>query len=317
MQLIITKDDLQEFKRLDACLSNKLPEISRSLVKKLFEDGAFTSSTKIELKKMPPVGTEINFEPGEPKEISLEPENIPLDILFEDEYLIIINKPAGLVVHPAPGNYTGTLVNAILHHCPSLSGIGNEKRPGIVHRLDKGTSGVMVVAKEQRAHNGLIKLFSTHTIKRQYQALCLGGRIPPEGKIDAPIGRSPHNRIKMASNVEPSKNAITNYKVLEYLDKFAHVELTLHTGRTHQIRVHLSEILKAPIVNDLTYGRTKEEKEKFSGTLKSMLKDYEHPLLHARVLGFKHPITNEDLYFETEPPEIFLNVLRELQNNAK
>lgn len=317
MELTITEDDLAEFKRLDACLSHKLPEISRSLVKKLFEDGAFTSDTKIELKKMPPAGTVIYFNAGEPKDVSLKPENIPLDILFEDDYLIIINKPAGLVVHPAPGNYTGTLVNAILHHCPTLSGIGNEKRPGIVHRLDKGTSGVMVVAKEQRTHNGLIELFSTHTIKRQYEAICLGARIPPDGEIDAPIGRSPHNRIKMASNIEPSKEAITHYKVQEYFDKFAHVELTLHTGRTHQIRVHLSEILKAPILNDLTYGRTKEEKEKLPGSLKSLLKDYEHPLLHAKILGFNHPITSKELFFEVGPPKIFQDVLKELRTNGK
>lgn len=316
MEFKISEEDLTEFKRLDAYLSSNLPDHSRSLIKKLFLDGAFRSGTKLELKKMPAAGTIIEFEPGEPKDVSIGPENIPLEILFEDDYLIIINKPAGLVVHPAPGNYTGTLVNAILHHCPNLAGIGNEKRPGIVHRLDKGTSGIMVVAKEQRTHNGLVELFSTHDIKRQYEAICLGARIEPEGTLDAPIGRSPHNRIKMASNVENSKKAITNFRVLEFFEKFSHLELTLHTGRTHQIRVHLSELLNTPILNDQTYGRTKEEKEKLPSAIKKIIKDYEHPFLHAKILGFKHPITQKDLYFEAAPPQVFKDVLVELKKKS-
>lgn len=315
MDIIITSEDTSEYKRLDACLSAKIPDLSRSLIKKLFQDGAFSSQIKLELKKMPPEGTQIFFEPGAPKAVDIQAENIPLEILFEDEYLIIINKPAGIVVHPAPGNYTGTLVNAILHHCPDLKGVGHEKRPGIVHRLDKGTSGVMVIAKEQLAHNGLVELFSTHTIDRQYEAICLGTKMQTQGVLDAPIGRSPHNRIKMASNVEPSKRAITNYKVTQYFEKFSHLELTLHTGRTHQIRVHLSELLNAPILNDLTYGRTKEEKTKLNGALKKLLKDYEHPLLHAKKLGFIHPITQEKLLFETSPPQIFQEALKELKQS--
>ena len=313
MEIIINSEDLSEYKRLDAFLSNKIPELSRSLIKKLFQDGAFSSETRLELKKMPAVDTKIIFDPGEPKEVDIQAENIPLEILFEDDYLIIINKPAGLVVHPAPGNYTGTLVNAILHHCPDLKGVGHEKRPGIVHRLDKGTSGVMVVAKEQTAHTGLVELFSTHTIDRQYEALCLGVKMPSKGILDAPIGRSPFNRIKMAANVEPSKKAITHYEVIKYFEKFTHIELTLHTGRTHQIRVHLSELLNSPILNDLTYGRTKEEKTKLSGYLKNLLKDYEHPLLHAKKLGFIHPITKEKLLFETPPPKVFQDTLKELE----
>lgn len=315
MEIIVSEDDTNQFKRLDTYLSHKLPDYSRSLIKKLFIDGAFTSDSKIELKKMPEAGVKILFDAGEPKEVGILPENIPLEILFEDEFLMVINKPAGIVVHPAPGNYTGTLVNAVLHHCPGLAGIGNEKRPGIVHRLDKGTSGVMVIAKEQKTHNGLVELFSTHNIKRQYVALCLGARIAPEGKLDAPIGRSPNNRIKMASNVSPSKPALTNYRVIKFFEKFSFVELTLHTGRTHQIRVHLSELLNAPIMNDKTYGREKEEKDKLPGKLKNILKNYEHPLLHAKVLGFKHPITNVELFFETKPPEVFQEVLAELEKH--
>ena len=315
MDITITLEDISEFKRLDAFLSAKIPDYSRSLIKKLFLDGAFSSDQKLELKRMPAAGTLIHFEPGSPKEVPIEAENIPLEILFEDEFLIIINKPAGLVVHPAPGNYTGTLVNAILYHCPDLKGVGHEKRPGIVHRLDKGTSGVMVIAKEQKTHNGLVELFSSHTIKRQYEAICLGAKIPPAGTLDAPIGRSHHNRLKMAANVEPSKKAITNYKVLEYFEKFSHVELTLHTGRTHQIRVHLSELLNSPILCDQTYGRTKEEKEKLTSELRKILKTYEHPLLHAKTLGFIHPITKKELLFKSPPPEVFTQTLTELQKN--
>jgi 23S rRNA pseudouridine1911/1915/1917 synthase len=309
----INESDQVEFKRLDVYLAKQLPDLSRSLIKKLFEDDKFQSLSKLELKKMPKTGTIITYLPGEPNDTNIVSENIPLDILFEDEYLMIINKAAGMVVHPAPGNYTGTLVNAVLHHCPDLNGIGNEKRPGIVHRLDKGTSGIMVVAKEQRAHNGLVELFSTHDIKRQYEAICMGSRIPPEQKLIAPIGRSPHNRLKMEINVKNAKEAITYLETIEYFEGLAHVQLTLETGRTHQIRVHLSSLLHSPILNDQTYGRIKEQSHIISSKMKQLIKGYEHPFLHAKILGFVHPITKKELYFEQAPPQIFLNVLNQLK----
>lgn len=307
----------QNFKRLDAYLNHKLPEYSRSLIKKFFESGLFHSPNvnKLELKKMPPLGSIIYFEEPIAQETQIRPEKIPLDILFEDEHLIILNKPAGLVVHPAPGNYTGTLVNAILYHCPDLAGIGNEKRPGIVHRLDKGTSGVMVVAKNQKTHEGLVKLFSTHDINRFYEAIVIGSRVPPAMTIESTIGRSPYNRLKMGSNVKNGKEAITHLKALEFFKHFAHVELKLETGRTHQIRVHLSEILKCPLINDELYGHANEEKHFMSGALKAVLKNYEHPLLHAKVLGFVHPITKEELYFEKSPPKIFEDCLEILRHD--
>jgi 23S rRNA pseudouridine1911/1915/1917 synthase len=309
----ITEADL-DHKRLDVVITKKLENVSRSIVKKLFQEGHIVSDQKIELKKMPPVGTEISITLPEPAPVDVIAQNIPLEILYEDEYLLIINKPAGLVVHPAAGNPDGTLVNAILYHCPDLKGIGHEKRPGIVHRLDKGTSGVMVVAKEQKCHEGLVKLFSTHDIERYYQAIVLGGRIPQEATIDAPIGRNPNNRLKMAADVKNSKPAQTHLKVMEYFKSFSHVELKLETGRTHQIRVHLSQKLNAPIVNDPLYGRSKEEQYQMSSQLKGILKEYEHPLLHAKVLGFKHPITGKGLRFETEPPAIFQDVLEYLRS---
>ncbi len=311
--LTITQDDISNFKRLDAYLSHYLTDYSRNLIKKMFLDGHFESERKLELKKMPPTGTKIIFHPPELRSTDIIAQDIPLDILFEDEYLMILNKPAGLVVHPAPGNYDGTLVNAILHHCQDLKGIGNEKRPGIVHRLDKGTSGIMVIAKEQKTHEGLVELFSTHNIQRKYEAIVLGNRIPQERTLESLIGRNPHNRLKMSTKVKNGKPAVTHLKVLDYFNRFSHVELTLETGRTHQIRVHLSELLNTPILNDETYGRTKEEQHAMSSQLKGLLKDYEYPLLHAKVLGFTHPITKNELFFEKDPPEIFQQVLNQLR----
>lgn len=313
----ISEEDHSQFKRLDQFLAKKFPDLSRSLIKKLYEDGHIASVEKIELKKMPKPGTEISFTPPTFNETDLIPENIPLDILFEDDHLIIINKAAGMVVHPAPGNYTGTLVHAVLYHCPNLEGIGNEKRPGIVHRLDKGTSGIMVVAKNQKTHEGLVKLFSTHEINRKYQAIVLGIKIPQTDIIRTQIGRNPHNRLKMSTKVKNGKEAITNLKVVAYYNHFSHVELKLETGRTHQIRVHLSEVLNSPILNDEMYGRQKDELRVMPSQLKALIKDYIFPFLHAKTLGFIHPITGEYLEFNQEPPEIFQSALRGLEEDAK
>lgn len=309
IQFTITKQDLIDFKRLDAYLSKMIPDLSRSLIKKLFENGSITSNNKIELKKMPTLGTKINFIFPEAAPTDIPAQNIPLDILFEDEHLLIVNKPAGLVVHPAPGNPDGTLVNAVLFHCKDLKGIGCEKRPGIVHRLDKGTSGIMVVAKDQKTHEGLVNLFSTHDIDRKYQAICFGTKIPSEIKLESTIGRSPFNRLKMANNVKNAKEAITHLTVQEIFHRFTHVELKLETGRTHQIRVHLSDLLCSPILNDHTYGRIKEEQNLLPLKVKKLISTYEHPFLHAKLLGFIHPITKEKLLFEIEPPQIFREVL--------
>lgn len=315
LEFQITKDDLEQFNRLDAFLAAKVSDLSRSLIKKLFQKGHIMTAndTKLELKKMPSENTVVLFELPDAQDVDIPAQNIPLEILFEDEHLIVLNKSAGMVVHPAPGNWDGTLVNAILHHCPNLKGIGNEKRPGIVHRLDKGTSGVMVVAKTQKCHEGLVKLFSKHDIDRFYEAIILGTRIEPEMTLESTIGRSPHNRLKMASNVKNGKEAITHMKVLKFFKRFSHVELKLETGRTHQIRVHLSQLLNSPILNDHLYARVREEQLNHTTSMKSLLKNYEYPLLHAKVLGFTHPITNEKLFFEQSPPSIFENLLEVLE----
>jgi 23S rRNA pseudouridine1911/1915/1917 synthase len=258
---------------------------------------------------MPPIGTIVEILVPPPMPSVAEPENIPLEILYEDEHLVFVNKPAGLVVHPAPGNYTGTLVNAILYHCKDIQGVGDQKRPGIVHRLDKGTSGVMVVAKTQACHEGLVLLFSTHDIERQYEALVMKNRCQTYGTLESMIGRDPHNRLKMKSSSSRGKKAITHYKVLEIFDRHIHMEFTLETGRTHQIRVHTSEMLKMPILCDSTYGSPNEHLMKLGAEYKSIIGDYPHPFLHAKVLGFVHPITKQRLRFEVPPPKLFLEVL--------
>ncbi len=310
----ITEAD-QSFKRLDLFLVSKLPGLSRSVVKKLHEQGHIQSeNTKLELKKMPPINTVVLLELPEPEPMEAQAQNIPLDILYEDEHLIIVNKPAGMVVHPAAGNPDGTLVNAILWHCPDLKGIGNIKRPGIVHRLDKGTSGVMVVAKEQKCHEALVDIFSRHDIERRYEAIVLGIRISPQGTIESTIGRNPGNRLKMKAQVTRGKNAITHYKVLNYFKNTSHLELKLETGRTHQIRVHLSEVLNKPILNDPVYGQLQEEKKRVNAQIFKFYSTYEHPFLHAKILGFKHPITQKKLYFEQEIPEIFAKTLELLKD---
>lgn len=309
-EITVTAEDKDQFKRLDLFLVAKLPQLSRSTIKRLFEDEEISSaSASLSLNKMPAVGTVIEVEVPPPVPTDLVPENIPLEILFEDEHLIIINKPPGLVVHPAPGHYTGTLVNAILYHCPDLKGIGSEKRPGIVHRLDMGTSGVMVVAKDQATHEGLVQLFSTHDIERKYEALIAGTPKDLSGKIQTTLGRHPTNRLKMAANVKNGKNSVTYYKVLKSYDYFSHIELKLETGRTHQIRVHMAQILQTPVLCDPVYGSGASHLRRFPDQLRRELENYPFQLLHAKELGFIHPITKKTLHFTSAPPKIFETVI--------
>ncbi len=318
LTLTITTEDLGN-RRLDIYLVNALKqldiELSREQIKNYFRQGLITAERKLELKRLPPAGTIIHINLPAPKETSLQAEDIPLDILFEDEHLIIINKPAGMVTHPAPGNYSGTLVNAILHHCKDLQGVGDQLRPGIVHRLDKGTSGVMVVAKHQVCHNRLTKMFSRHDLIRKYEALIVGTKNSPYGRLDAPIGRDPRNRLKMAINEKNGKEAITNYKVLQEFTLLTHMELTLETGRTHQIRVHLSSLLRKPIFMDPLYGNPKQHLLRVDKSIAIRAKDYPYPFLHAKHLAFTHPMTKEELSFTTSPPEIFKDILGVLYDN--
>jgi 23S rRNA pseudouridine1911/1915/1917 synthase len=277
--------------------------LSRSAVARLIEEDciglvgkALTKNTKLS------VGDELRVELPEPEPTEAQPEDIPLDVVYEDEDIIVVNKPVGMVVHPAAGNSNGTLVNALLFRCgESLSGIGGVIRPGIVHRIDKDTSGLLVVAKNDAAHLSLAKQLETHEVCREYRALVFGGFSDDFGTVDAPIGRDPKNRLRQAVTQQNSKRAVTHYKVLERLGKFTHIEARLETGRTHQIRVHMAHI-KHPLLGDFVYG---PEKNPYG---------VQGQMLHAKVLGFVHPTTGEYMEFESELPEEFQKTLNKLRN---
>lgn len=290
--------------RLDKYLSDKLEDMTRSYLKKLISDDKAVlvngNPAKPNYKLKP--GDIIELAVPEPIELEIKAENISLDIVYEDNDMLVVNKPQGMVVHPAAGNYTGTLVNALLYHCgDSLSGINGEKRPGIVHRIDKDTSGLLLVAKNDNAHQKLSSQIKEHSLKRAYKALVHGNIKQDSGRIDAPIGRHPSDRKKMTITDKNSREAVTNFRVLERYGRYTFVECILETGRTHQIRVHMSKN-GHPIVGDKTYGVKKEE---FNLT---------GQLLHAYKVGFIHPVSGEYMEFVSELPDYYMNVLDRLRN---
>lgn len=288
-----------EERRLDQWLARKLPELTRSRIQALAKaahlmDAEGRVITKLSAAPQPGMTLVLTLPPAEP--VDIIPEDIPLDILFEDEHLIALNKPAGLVVHPACGHSHGTLVNALLFHCPDLKGIGGEKRPGIVHRLDMDTSGVMVVAKHERALNALVDTFATHNLTKEYLAI-VHGEPKPEGTLDNLIGRSPYHRQKMAVVPVNGRRAITHWKRLNTLSNgLSRVLCRIETGRTHQIRVHMASC-GTPIVGDALYGKPAlDHRLPYPPT---------RQLLHAYHLALPHPITGEALTFTAEPPADF------------
>ena len=296
--------------RVDRLLAARLPDLSRSRLKGLIEGGGLTLDGEVLRQPSQKVKAGQRFclvipAAGDPVP---QGEAIALDILFEDAYLLVLNKPAGLVVHPAPGNETGTLVNALIAHCgESLTGIGGVKRPGIVHRLDKDTSGVMVVAKTEPVHTALSAAFAERNIDRRYLALVWGLPAPPKGEIEGNIGRSPRNRKKMAVVTGGGKPAVTRYQVKQSLAQGAAalVECRLLTGRTHQIRVHMTEI-GHPLIGDPLYGgATRARLARLPGEVQSIVRAFPRQALHAATLGFTHPATGESLHFVTNlPPDI-------------
>ena len=285
----------QEGQRIDSVLSSLMEDTSRSFIQKLIEEGRVSVKKKNEKVK---AGQEITVCLPEPHPIEALPEEMPLDIVYEDDDLIVVNKPKGLVVHPGAGNETGTLVNGLLFHCKTLSGINGMQRPGIVHRIDKDTSGLLVCAKTDLAHKELSAQLEEHSMTRRYVGVCFFG-LDNEGTIDAPIGRDPKNRLRMAI-VDGGRRAVTHYKLLESFNGFSLFEARLETGRTHQIRVHMASINR-PLLGDSVYGPSKQE---FGLT---------GQMLHARVLGFKHPRTGEYLEFSAEPPEEFNEIVEKLR----
>ncbi len=291
--------------------------LTRARVQQLLHEGCIWLQGKQEqkLKRSMRVtlGETYCMRVPEAKPLSLEPENIPLDILFEDDHLIVVNKPAGMVVHPSHGHDTGTLVHALLHHCDNLPGINGVERPGIVHRLDKDTSGSLVVAKTEAAHQGLSQLFATHDLQREYVAWCRGYPHWINKCIALPIGRHPHHRQKMAV-VAGGKEAITDATLEKrYNENFCRIRLRLHTGRTHQIRVHLSHE-QVPVLADPMYGRKFNPSKNIAEPAYSVLKHLSRQALHAEVLGFKHPVTGEQVLCKAPFPEALQNLDEALQS---
>lgn len=288
--MIINVDD--DNIRIDKYLIDKL-SMSRSKLQKMINNGnVLVNGNPVKNSYIVKVDDEISIDENYDDEIKIVPENIPLDIIYEDEYLLVVNKPSGMVVHPAPGNYSGTLVNALMYHCNNLSKVNSEIRPGIVHRIDADTSGLLVIAKNDDVHNNLAEQIKNHTVVRKYIALVWGVINEDSATIDAPIGRDKNNRKKMCVTADNSKEAITHIRVLKRYNNATLIECKLETGRTHQIRVHM-EYINHPVVNDPVYGNKKLLDSDFG------------QMLHAKTLGFIHPITNEYLEFNSNVPEEF------------
>ena len=294
-EILIEVPQEYEGERIDKFLSVLVEDASRNSIQKLIEsEKVLVNGQPVNKKYKVSADDEITMLPGELKPLDALPENIPLDIVFEDEHLLVVNKPRGMVVHPAPGNYSGTLVNALLYHCKdSLSGINGVLRPGIVHRIDKDTSGLLIVAKNDKAQ------IKEHSFTREYNAVVVGHLKENEGTVNAPIGRNPKDRKKMCVTHQNSKNAVTHYSVIDDYVGYSHVSLKLETGRTHQIRVHMAH-LGHPVAGDFVYGNDKK-----SAYLNGQC-------LHAIKIGFIHPISGEYLEFTSDLPDYFKDFLSKL-----
>ena len=298
-EFIITEDVVGL--RLDKAITVLCSDLSRNAVQQLIDDENILVNGVVTNKKYSvKINDVITVFLPEPKELSIDAENIPLDIVYEDEHLLVVNKPKGMVVHPAAGNYNGTLVNALLYHCgDSLSGINGVIRPGIVHRIDKDTSGLLIVAKNDIAHKGLAEQIKDHSFTREYKTVVVGNVKDNEGTIDAPIGRHPKDRKKQAVTDKNSRNAVSHFEVIERFNGFTYLKVRLETGRTHQIRVHMA-YRGTPVAGDVVYGNPK--------------KTYglQGQCLHAATIGFVHPITNEYLEFTSDLPQYFTDFIRRI-----
>ncbi len=296
MTVICEEDGL----RLDRFLADVLEELSRSQIQRLLEEGAVRRDGRpVRKSDRTAAGTRYEVEVPPPKELGILPENIPLDVAYEDGDVIVINKPKGLVVHPAAGHWSGTLVNALLYHCKDLSGIGGTLRPGIVHRIDKDTSGLLIAAKNDFAHQALAAQLKDHSLARTYEAIVCGSVREDRGTVSAPIGRSPADRKKMAV-VPDGREAVTHWEVVGRYRGYTHLRLRLETGRTHQIRVHMAW-RSHPILGDTVYGHKKPELGQSS------------QCLHARALTFRHPRTGEPVTVTCPLPDYFQDVLQKLE----
>lgn len=298
---VLKVNEQQSGKRMDVFLSENLEDVSRSQAAKLLSDGAVTPLYKSSRKTE--TGEEYTVIIPDPQPVIAEPEDIPLDILYEDSHVIVVNKPKGMVVHPDNKYKSGTLVNALLYHCKDLSGIGGVIRPGIVHRIDMNTTGSVIACKNDNAHNVIALQLKEHSINRRYIAIVNGNVKNDEGVVDAPIGRSEKDRKKMAINHKNGKRAVTHYKVLERFGNFTYVECRLETGRTHQIRVHMAS-LGHSLLGDEVYG---------SEAINKKFKNLQGQCLHALILGFEHPVSGEYIETMAPVPEYFENLLNKLR----
>jgi 23S rRNA pseudouridine1911/1915/1917 synthase len=305
-------DATQAGRRLDRVLADCVGHVSRTQLSRHIAEGAVTlnGAAASPSQKVRP-GDVVVWKPPPTREVELVAQDIPLRVLFEDAHLVVIDKPPGLVVHPAAGHEDGTLVNALLAHCQDLRGIGGELRPGIVHRIDKDTSGLLVVAKDDATMNALGADFKVHHIKRVYEALVVGRPVHPAGTIDTLHGRDPRDRKKFSIRVRTGKRAVTHWRVVEELGKAARLEAELETGRTHQVRLHLAA-MGYPLLGDATYGRPPRDED-----LRAIGQRLGRQALHARVLGFRHPASGEWMQFESPPPPDFLAALAALRELAK
>lgn len=295
-------EDMED-ERIDICVSMLIDSLSRSFIQKMIKEGrVHVNGAVVKSSFRVKTEDEVRFALPESVEPGIAAENIPLDILYEDSDVIVVNKPKGMVVHPAAGHYNGTLVNALMYHCgKELSGINGVMRPGIVHRIDRDTTGSIIICKNDIAHNGIAAQLKEHSINRRYEAICYGVLAEDEGVVDRPIGRHPIDRKKMAVNERNGKRAVTHYRVLRRFQKYTYVECVLETGRTHQIRVHMASI-GHPVLGDEVYAPGKRSPFKLEGQT-----------LHAKTLGFVHPVTKEYIEVEAPLPEYFDHLLSVLQ----
>ena len=298
----LTTEQCDEGLRLDRFLSEELEDYSRSFLQKLIKEGLVTVAGKpVKANYRLSAGQQLYVQVREPEEVNIEPQEMDLDILYEDADVCIVNKPKGMVVHPAAGHYRDTLVNGIMYHCKdSLSGINGSLRPGIVHRIDKDTTGALIICKNDKAHSCIAEQLKEHSITRRYRAIVIGNLSEDEGTVDAPIGRHPTQRKKMAVNRNNGKQAVTHYRVLERFRGYTYIECRLETGRTHQIRVHMASI-GHPLLGDTVYGPAKQ-------TFPSL----EGQTLHAMIIGFVHPSTGAYMEFEAPLPDYFAELLQKL-----
>ena len=298
----LTTELCDEGLRLDRFLSEELEDHSRSFLQKLIKEGLVTVDGKpVKANYRLSAGQQVSVQVREPEEVNIEPQEMPLDILYEDGDVCIVNKPKGMVVHPAAGHYRDTLVNGIMYHCQdSLSGINGSLRPGIVHRIDKDTTGALIICKNDKAHRCIAEQLKEHSITRRYRAIIIGNLSEDEGTVDAPIGRHPTQRKKMAVNRNNGKRAVTHYRVLARFRGYTYIECRLETGRTHQIRVHMASI-GHPLLGDTVYGPAKQAYPSLEGQT-----------LHAMVIGFVHPTTGAYMEFEAPLPAYFAELLQKL-----